>query len=246
MELREKIYNLSMNLWEIKVDISTGRPLSEARRFTQWSGFSTFQVGNLSITADGKQLAMVRGNAQADVYVAETEARGKAMNNLRRLTLVESDDGPWDWTADSQAVLFVSDRNGNRDIFKQDISQTEAVAIVATPEFEWHPNLSPDRAFILYLVSEKPGRTATRLMRVPVGGGPPEQVLSGEKIKYFSCAREANLCVVVEEVEGKQILTTFDPVKGRGEKLPISDFPNFESSDQIVVTAPRILSLRAD
>jgi hypothetical protein len=45
-------------------------------------------------------------------------------------------------------------------------------------------------------------------------------ILRGEKIKYFSCAREANLCVVVEEVEGKQILTTFDPVNGRGEKLP--------------------------
>ena len=73
-------------------------------------------------------------------------------------------------------------------------------------------------AFILYLVSEKRGAPATRLMRIPVGGGPPELVLRGEKIKNFSCAREANLCVVVEEVEGKQILTTFDPLKGRGRK----------------------------
>ena len=52
-------------------------------------------------------------------------------------------------------------------------------------------------------------------------------MLTGEKIKNFSCAREANLCVVVEEAEGKQIFTTFDPLKGRGEKLPLSDFPNF-------------------
>ena len=29
-----------LNLWEIKVDAATGRPLSEARRFTQWLGFS--------------------------------------------------------------------------------------------------------------------------------------------------------------------------------------------------------------
>ena len=28
------------------------------------------------------------------------------------------------------------------------------------------------------------------------------------------------MCVVVEEVEGKQVLTTFDPLKGRGEKAP--------------------------
>jgi serine/threonine protein kinase len=60
---------------------------------------------------------------------------------------------------------------------------------------------------------------------IPVGGGPPERVLSGEKIKNFSCAREANLCVVAEEVEGKQVLTKFDPLNGRGEKLPMSDYP---------------------
>ena len=62
-------------------------------------------------------------------------------------------------------------------------------------------------------------------MRIPVDGGPPERVLSGEKITDFSCAREANLCVVAEEVEGKQVLTKFDPLKGRGEKLPMSDYP---------------------
>ena len=66
-------------------------------------------------------------------------------------------------------------------------------------------------------------------MRIPVGGGPPERVLSGEKIKNFFCAREANLCVVAEEVEGKQVLTKFDPLKGRGEKLPMSDYPEARS-----------------
>jgi hypothetical protein len=34
------------------------------------------------------------------------------------------------------------------------------------------------------------------------------------------------LCVVAEEMEGKQVLSTFDPLKGRGE-LPQSDYPNF-------------------
>src|SRR5438093_2088367 len=92
-------------------------------------------------------------------------------------------------------------------------------------EQERHPALSPDRAFVLYLVSENAG--ATRLMRVPVGGGPPELVLMGQGIKNFSCARDVNLCVVAEDVEGKQILTTLDPLKGKGERLPLSDYPNF-------------------
>jgi serine/threonine protein kinase len=215
------------NLWEIKVDAATGRPLSQARRFTEWTSFSTVNVGDMSITADGKQLAVLRSNLQTDVYVAELEPGGKAMKNPRRLTLVESIDAAWDWTADSRAVLFVSDRNGTPDIFKQDISGTDAETIVASPEQEGRPALSPDGAFILYLVSEKPSPYATRLMRIPVGGGPPELVLSGEKLGTFSCAREAKLCVVAEGVEGEQTLTAFDPVKGRGEKLSLSSYPVF-------------------
>ena len=218
-----------VNLWEIKVDPATGRALSEARRFTEWSGYGHFvNADNLSITSDGMQLALLRTNAQADVYVAELEPGGKAMKSPRRLTLEESDDWVADWTADSRAVLFCSNRNGNFDLFKQDISQTDAETILVSPEQEWRPSLSPDRAFILYTVSEKASRIATRLMRIPVSGGPPELVLQGEKIQNYSCAREVNRCVVVEEVDGKQILTTFDPVKGRGEKLPALDYPKFE------------------
>jgi WD40-like Beta Propeller Repeat len=183
---------------------------------------------------DGKQLVVVRANLQGDVYVAEAENGGKSMRNPRRLTLDETDDLIWGWTPDSRSVLFSSGRNrDNLDIFKQDITLTDAEAIVATPESEWHPNFSPDGAFILYLVSEKTNplpwevSVEARLMRVPVGGGPPESVLSGKKISNFSCASKAKLCVVAEEVEGKQILTTFDPLKGRGEKLPMSDCPQF-------------------
>jgi len=215
----------NVNLWETKVD-AAGRPLSEARRLTQWpGGFSFSTAGFLSMTADGTRAVVLKSQAQADIYVAEAEAGGKSMKNPQRLTLDETDDSISDWTSDSRAVLFVSYRNGNGDIFKQDISQKDAEVVVTSPEDEWHPNLSPDGAFIMYLVSEKRGEPAKRLMRIPVGGGPPERVLSGEKIKNFSCAREANLCVVAEEVEGKQVLAKFDPLKGRGEKLPMAEVP---------------------
>jgi eukaryotic-like serine/threonine-protein kinase len=223
------------NLWEIKVDAATGLPLSEAQRLTQWVGFQTTRADSLSMTADGKQLVVLRGNLQGDVYVAEAEDNGKSMRNPRRLTFNETDDAIGSWTPDSRSVLFSSSRNriDNMDIFKQNIAQTDAEPIVATRQNEWHPSFSPDGTLILYLVSEKANRVPwdssmePRLMRAPVAGGPPEVVLSGEKIRNFSCASEANLCVVVEEMEGKQILTTFDPLKGRGERLPGSDYPRF-------------------
>jgi len=215
----------TVNLWETKVD-AAGKPLGEARRLTQWSGgFSFSGAGYLTMTADGKRAAVLRINAQADIYVAELDPGGKTMKTPQRLTWVDTDDSVSDWTADSRTVLFESKRNGNFDLFKQDITQKEAEPIVGTPEHEWHPSLSPDGAFILYAVSPKPCDRVSRLMRMPVGGGPPERVLSGENIRNFSCAREAKLCVVAEEVEGKQVLTRFDPLTGRGEKLPFPDCP---------------------
>ena len=62
----------NVNLWETKVDAGTGRPLSEARRLTQWSGgFSFSTAGYLSMTADGKRAVVLKRQAQGDIYVAE-------------------------------------------------------------------------------------------------------------------------------------------------------------------------------
>jgi len=222
--------SVKADLWEIKVDTATGSPLSEAMRLTQLPTFGSAQIDDLSITADGKSLVVRKGRAHSDVYVADLEPGGKGMKDLRRLTIDEADDVAWDWRADSRVVFFQSNRNGNWDIFKQDISQTDVETVVASRDNEQHPSLSPDGAFVLYLFSEKLKSDATRLMRIPVGGGPPEVVLTGEKIKNFSCAREVNLCVVAEDVAGKQILTTFDPLKGRGKTLPQPDYPGLAGS----------------
>jgi eukaryotic-like serine/threonine-protein kinase len=220
-----------ISIWESKVDSASGRPLSQPRRLTQWHGFSWIMGYRFSMTADGKKLVLVTERGQADVYMAELQA-DHSMKNPRRLTLTESDETVGDWTADSRAVLFRSDRSGNGDIFKQDLDQTEPEVVVASEECESFPLLSPEGAWVLYLVAEKPGadkrvcELSTRLMRVPLAGGPPEPVLKGERLTSFSCAREANVCVVNEEVDGKQVLSTFDPLKGRGEKLPFStDLP---------------------
>ena len=220
--------SITMDVWEIKVEAAAGKPLSEGRRITQWSTFASGQLDDVNVTADGKTLIARRGQAQGNVYVADLEPGGKAMKNPRLLTNDESDDAAWGWTADSHAVLFESNRYGSWDIFKQDIDRAEAEALTATiDEQEHHPQVSPDGSWVLYLVSKRGRDKATRLLRVPVGGGPPEVVLTGENLKNFSCAREAKLCVVAEEAEGKQMLSTFDPMKGRGERLPITDFDGF-------------------
>jgi len=208
------------NLWEIRVDTRTGQATSKPRRLTDWVGVHAGFGG----TQDGRQLAVSKLSAEADVYVGELEASGHGLKQPRRLTLDEHNDYPGGWMPDNKTVLFWSDRNGTVDIFKQALDQESAELVVTGPDDKANPVASPDGSWILY-VSTAPGSTVTtpvRIMRVPTLGGPPQLVLEGRNIQGLSCAKSpATLCVFGEPTSDiKQIIFSgFDPMHGRGKEL---------------------------
>src|SRR5207248_3116883 len=112
---------------------------------------------------------------------------------------------PHAWTADSRAVIFESNRNGNFDLFKQRVDQRMPEAIVATPVTEMLPQLAPDGRTVLYAI--RPDETRPweyRLMRVPVEGGRPEEVPIGGRLAEFRCALETGKrCVLRTAMPGK-------------------------------------------
>ena len=210
------------NLWEIRVDTRTGQAMSKPRRLTDWIGVSAWHFGG---TQDGKQLAVSKLSEEADVYVGELEASGHRLKSPRRLTLDEHDDYPGAWMPDNRAVLFLSDRNGTWDIFKQALDQEAPELVVTGPEHKVNPVVSPDGSWILYLSSATAQVNATtpvRIMRVPTSGGPPQLVLEGRGINRLACARSpATLCVFSERTSDDRqlIFSAFDPMHGRGQEL---------------------------
>jgi serine/threonine protein kinase/Tol biopolymer transport system component len=209
------------NVWQIGID-RRGLPTGQPRRVTQWAGS---QIYELSASADGKRLVMRKQTSQGQVYLGELTAGGTRLNPPRRLTNNEANDYPQDWTADSKAVLFMSDRGGGWGIFKQGIGQDTAEPVVAGPQHNpGSPCLSPDGAWILYSERPKTVRPSTPvpLMRIPVGGGVPQPVLEMRNSEGVACSRApANLCVLVEMSQDRKLytLTAFDPLKGRGKVL---------------------------
>ena len=182
------------NLWSLKIDARTGKPLGTATRITSSAG----AIRYLSSSANGKRLAYLKEGWQPDVYVARLEGNGTRLSTPRRLTLDERQDLPWSWTPDSKEVLFGSDRDGSFHIFRQAPDQTTPELLVGGSEQSMLPRLTPDGKHLVYLQYRQAfdPSNAVRMMRIPVAGGPPQLVMEVQGLTNEQCARQpSSLCL---------------------------------------------------
>jgi Tol biopolymer transport system component/DNA-binding winged helix-turn-helix (wHTH) protein len=218
--LREPRPNVDdFNLWWVQLDARTTRPLGSSTRITSGQGSTT----GMSITRDGRRLALWRHTKQPDVYLTHLDGQGKSLSKPQRLTLDERQDYPYSWTPDSKVVLFMSNRDGAFHIFKQGIDQTQPELLVGGNDDLYMPRLSPDGSLMLYLVTTKIGEPSVnnRMMRVPLAGGPSQFVLEGRGILNHECARlPSTLCVYSQIEADQERFFTFDPITGKGAELP--------------------------
>ena len=207
------------NLWEIKTDAHTGKPLDSAKRLTNWVGS---YIKSMSGSADGKRLAFQRTHFRNDVSVGEVGADGSIIPaTIRSLASGAFDEWPTSWTPDSRAVLFYSAQNGSYNIFRQEPDARLPEPIVTGTSELLTPRLSPDGSSLIYMeVASFKGfgpATPVHLMRVPVAGGPAQLVVVSHGYDGHRCSRRAGgLCVLGERsADGKQLeLYSFDPSKG--------------------------------
>jgi eukaryotic-like serine/threonine-protein kinase len=71
------------NLWTIRVDPVKGVARGEPERLTNWAGFS---LGGISVTADGKRLALIQSHYQISIYIALRSVRGEGGHTKFLLT----------------------------------------------------------------------------------------------------------------------------------------------------------------
>jgi len=109
---------------------------------------------------------------------------------------------PFDWMPDSKAVIFISNRTGKPNIYRQRIDETSAEMLVSGPEDKEICRLSPDATQILYLAStagEDAAKTS-RVMRAPLDGGAPQAVVAAPGIGNIACSRApASICIYSQQ-----------------------------------------------
>jgi DNA-binding winged helix-turn-helix (wHTH) protein/Tol biopolymer transport system component len=204
------------NLWSVHLD-RTGHPTDRPARLTSDAGVVT----GISASEDGKRVVYVKGVPQPDVYVARIEGRASISEPVR-LTLDDRQDIPFDWTLDGRSVLFISDRTGTFNIYRQQIDQTVPELLVGGDHSLLTARLNSDGTQLLYLVypSWTDNITPISLMRLPLAGGAPQQVLQTNWVANQQCARApATLCLYNVVGKGTFKLFSFDPMKGSGPQV---------------------------
>ena len=134
------------SLWIVALQQSR-RISSPPKRIAEGHGW----ISQVTAGRDGKHVIFLRGNWLPSVYVATLAADGGSCSHTRRLTLDENENIPWSWTPDSKAVLFSSDRNGTREIFRQAIDQPLAESLVTSEDHVSQPRITPDGSEIVYI-----------------------------------------------------------------------------------------------
>jgi len=208
-------------LWMVSLQPS-GKVSSPPKRITGGHGW----ISQVAGSADGKVVIFLRGNWLPSVYVGTLAADGTHLIANRRLTLDENENIPGSWTPDSKAVLFSSDRNGTREIFKQAIDQPLAETLVTSEDHVSQPRVTPDGSEILYISTPKSAspETPSSIFAIPIGGGTPRLVLNDVGIWNVQCARLPSTICLYSTARGNTWKTfLFDVRNGKSTAPPQVD-----------------------
>jgi eukaryotic-like serine/threonine-protein kinase len=228
------IGDFACNFWVLRNDLRTGKLVEKPRRLTNRTGFC---MDPTSVTADGKKLAFLEVYMHPTIYMADLSADGKHISNPRHFTLTDSIDWPSDWTPDGKALIFHSNRDGREGIYKQVLNGDSPEFVADQKDYYGEGGkVTPDGNWIVYLQGHEgddpsnPSAPA-QLMRIPIAGGAAQPLFSlRNRMAAPSCARApSHVCIVSEVTENHKelIITSFDPVKGRGPELArIAQDPN--------------------
>jgi dipeptidyl aminopeptidase/acylaminoacyl peptidase len=218
--LMESDRNFQGNLWQNQADPVSGKPSGTPTKITNW-----YEMGPIAMSAssDGRRIVVSKGHFSDEVYVGELKDSGIRMEPPTPVTQGDSHDYPSGWTLDSKAILYVSDRTGRPQVYRQNLKEQTAEPLVPGPEEQNGAKMSPDGESILYWTQPQSGGHSAitkRLMRVSFSGGVPAQVLETavDATATFHCAY-VSACYLSQWEQGFLVFDLLSPRGGLGPEV---------------------------
>lgn len=206
---------VSTRLTRSQVDFARSQ-IREPQTLAKWTDAESH---GLQTSADGTRISLIRNRTQADVYVAELDANGTAVSNIKRLTLDDSKDRLSGWLGDSRTVLFHSNRSGVYGLYRQAIDQTRAQPLLVNERDNFRAVVTPNQQWLWYYSTPANEYSPNQLWRRPLSGGEPLLLSAGDGLgRSLRCAR-SGVCVRMESSQGMYVFYSFDPATGTGREL---------------------------
>ncbi len=205
------------NIWAITVGKDL-RPVGSPIQVTNGPGWTD----SVSAADDGRIILFLKNYARQQIYVGALSSDGHQIVSHKRLANDESENVATSWTADSQSVLIMSNRNGRANVYKQPLNGSLPEALVLSSDNESQPRLSPDGTKVLYLsVPPDPSPEAmTTIMAVSVAGGAPRKILSDRGIWNLQCSRTlASVCMYSNQHGPQMTAFRFDINDGKSTEV---------------------------
>jgi eukaryotic-like serine/threonine-protein kinase len=210
--------SLVYDLWKLRTDPHTGRFLDSPTQLTH----RDYKLKQISASPDGKEVVAVRDvNSHPNIYLADLPPshQNPRFTRIRRLTFSDADDFPHAWTPDGRSLIFESSRNGNFDLFRQEIDRSEAQPLVLSNRYKALPRITPDGKWIFY--NEETPANGWDVMGFPMEGGPAKKLLANRPVQgEFACAlATAGRCVTRTIQNGQFLFWDLNAELGKGREL---------------------------
>lgn len=136
-------------------------------------------LSELCLAPDGKKLAfVVRGEVFLDFADKETDKEIRQGSSFR-VTSTSAREADVSWAPDSRRLVYVSDRDGNPEIYSYDALTHTETRLTHTLPSKRSPLVSPDGSWIAYLC----GESEIGLIEISTG---KERFLRQEKLAFYA------------------------------------------------------------
>jgi Tol biopolymer transport system component/DNA-binding winged helix-turn-helix (wHTH) protein len=193
----------------------------------QLTFFDTGYAGTPRWSPDEKWIAFdFHSTAPSRIYLIDSEGR-----NLRRLSLGSNADCVPSWSRDGKTLYFASNRSGNWQLWRREISTGKETKITQHGGFAAFE--SYDAKTLYYSKLDRGG-----IWKVPVGGGQEELVTDSLHVEYWGhfAVTENGLYLADTEAKGGPAILYYNFQTRRlspilvFEKSPVPNTPNLAAS----------------
>jgi len=205
-------------IWSLRVNEMSGAAEANSVLVSRGVG----RIGELSVSSDGKKIAIRRANTQPEVFLSELDPATHHLQAPRRFALDENINLASAWTPDSRGVIMASNRSGKWKLFRQDLNQVTPEVLADGTRNVILPRLNPDGTAILYSTGANPDdpQHMGAVVEIPLQGGPSRSILRIPAPYNLQCARKpSQVCMLTTYAGSAYQLLSFDPESGKTQNV---------------------------